>query len=144
MSIPFIKGTTTFKTELSIEEAGELISQKLFGGLELSGLDKQIYDEVPAIYIEHEIMGLRVVSGQKGGWIMKAENIQGLTPKQIQAKFALPAEPNFVVDVNVPTGTKLRCGIANEVPEWSQPGGGFQFDTMGQWLQDWGTPRDLN
>lgn len=71
-----------------------------------------------------------VNSGQAGGWIMKAEDIVGLSPKQIQAKFALPHTPTQVTDVVLEASTKLRTGIVN--PLFGQPGGGIQFDLMGQ------------
>ena len=38
-----------------------------------------------------------VNSNLEGGWVMKAEDIKGLTPKEIQAKFALEYEPKFIV-----------------------------------------------
>jgi len=41
------------------------------------------------------------VSGMRGSWLMKAEDIKGLTPAQIKDKFALPAEPKYVVDVTL-------------------------------------------
>ena len=33
------------------------------------------------------------ISGLRGGWVMCAEDIKGLTPEQIQQKFALPSTP---------------------------------------------------
>ena len=38
-----------------------------------------------------------VNSNLEGGWVMRAEDIKGLTPKEIQAKFALEYEPIFIV-----------------------------------------------
>jgi hypothetical protein len=67
-----------------------------------------------------------------GGWVMKAEEIQGLTPQQIQNKFALPEVPKYVCDVNIPSGTTIRCGIAGPQPEFGGLGGGVQFDLMQQ------------
>ena len=65
---------------------------------------------------------------------MKYSDIQGLTPAQIRDKFALPSEPIKICEVNVPAGTKMYVGIANEVPEWGK-GGGTQFE-LGQILDE--------
>ena len=71
-----------------------------------------------------------VNSSQAGGWLMKADDIAGLTPQQIQSKFALPITPTHVTDVILESGTRLRAGIANCAFDFE--GGGTQFDTMGQ------------
>ena len=70
-------------------------------------------------------------SGMYGGWVMKAEDIEGLTPVQIQDKFALPSIPKYVTDVNLEAGTHLRTGVVNPLEGWGN-GGGIQFDLMGQ------------
>ena len=36
------------------------------------------------------------ISGLRGGWVMCAEDIKGLTPEQIQQKFALPSTPKYI------------------------------------------------
>jgi hypothetical protein len=71
-----------------------------------------------------------VGSNQAGGWVMKAEDIAGLTPQQIQNKFALPTTPTHVTDVVLDAGTQLRTGTANSL--FGFEGGGTQFDLMGQ------------
>lgn len=73
-----------------------------------------------------------VNSNQAGGWLMKAEDIAGLTPAQIQAKFALPHLPNQVTDVVLEAGSKIRTGVVN--PLFGHAGGGTQFDLMGQYI----------
>ncbi|MGI5892839.1 MAG: hypothetical protein ACOX7H_08975, partial [Bacillota bacterium] len=70
-------------------------------------------------------------SFQKGGWVMKKEDIAGLTPEQIRDKFALPEVPKYITDVTIPAGTKVRVGEANEVAGWGK-GGGTQIDLVGQ------------
>ncbi|WP_432719004.1 hypothetical protein [Pectinatus frisingensis] len=72
-----------------------------------------------------------VNSFQKGGWVMKKEDIAGLTPEQIKDRFALPGVPKYITDVTIPGGTKVRIGEANEVSGWGK-GGGTQIDLMGQ------------
>lgn len=68
----------------------------------------------------------------KGGWLMRAEDIRGLTPKQIQAKFALPAEPIYIGEVSLPKGSTLRIGEVAK--NFGHKGGGIQFDLKGQYI----------
>lgn len=81
-------------------------------------------------------------SGMYGGWVMKAEDIEGLTPAQIQDKFALPSTPKYVADVNLDAGTHLRTGVVNPLEGWGN-GGGIQFDLMGQRTGEFVNPRPL-
>ncbi|EHI97937.1 cell wall binding repeat-containing protein [Clostridium sp. DL-VIII] len=81
-------------------------------------------------------------SGMYGGWVMKAEDIEGLTPAQIQDKFALPSTPKYVADVNLEAGTHLRTGVVNPLDGWGN-GGGIQFDLMGQRTGEFVNPRPL-
>lgn len=73
---------------------------------------------------------------------MKADDIRGLTPSQIQDKFALPAIPKFITDVKLPAGTIVRMGIVNPLDGWGN-GGGVQFDLMGQRIGEFINPRRL-
>ena len=66
-----------------------------------------------------------------GNWVMRYEDIKGLTPQQIRDKYALPDIPKYICDVELKPGTHLRQGIANEVDGWGK-GGGTQFDLIGQ------------
>ena len=61
---------------------------------------------------------------------MKGEDIAGLTPQQIQNKFALSTAPTHVTDVTLNAGTRLRKGIANGL--FGYEGGGAQFYMIGQ------------
>lgn len=45
---------------------------------------------------------------------MKYSDIQGLTPAQIQSKFALPTTPTHYCFVEVPSGTTVYVGVVNE------------------------------
>lgn len=49
-----------------------------------------------------------------GKWIMKYSDIHGLTPAQIQSKFALPNTPTHYCFVNVPKGIQMYAGIVGE------------------------------
>ena len=68
-----------------------------------------------------------------GGWVMEAEQIEGLTPSQIKNKFALEYEPKYICDVEIPAGSTVRYGIANKIINLGN-GGGTQYDLMGQFI----------
>jgi hypothetical protein len=44
MKIKRIKGSVKIDSNLSLKELGTIISSQLLGGLELSGIEKRIYD----------------------------------------------------------------------------------------------------
>ena len=70
-------------------------------------------------------------SGMYGSWIMRAYDIEGLTPLEIQNKFALPNTPKYVCDVELEAGTHIRVGEVNPLDGWGN-GGGTQYDLIGQ------------
>lgn len=53
-------------------------------------------------------------SNKTGKWLMKYSDIQGLTPAQIQKKFALPNKPTHYCFVDVPDGTIVYVGRVNQ------------------------------
>lgn len=71
--------------------------------------------------------------GMYGTWMMKTEDLKGLSPEQVKEKYALPELPTNIVDVEVKAGTRLRMGVAGSVENWGS-GGGIQFDTVGKRL----------
>ena len=54
-----IIGGVQLKSSLSIQEIGTIISDQILGGIKLDGLEKNIYDEVPAIFCG--VLGFSVV-----------------------------------------------------------------------------------
>lgn len=70
-------------------------------------------------------------SGMYGSWVMRAYDIEGLTPLEIQNKFALPNTPKYVCDVELEAGTHIRVGEVNHLDGWGN-GGGTQYDLIGQ------------
>ena len=72
------------------------------------------------------------ISGLRGGWVMCAEDIKGLTPEQIQQKFALPSTPKYIGEVKLKAGSNIRMGEVN--PKYGFNGGGIQFDLKGQYI----------
>ncbi len=65
-----------------------------------------------------------------GKWMMKESEIQGLSPEQIQQRFALPGQnaPSEILEVEVPAGTLMQVGYAG-TNAWGT-GGGVQFEVM--------------
>ncbi|WP_306769672.1 T7SS effector LXG polymorphic toxin [Agathobacter rectalis] len=72
------------------------------------------------------------ISGLRGGWVMCAEDIKGLTPEQIQQKFALPSTPKYIGEVKLKAGSNIRMGEVNH--NYGFNGGGIQFDLKGQYI----------
>ena len=75
-----------------------------------------------------------VNSNLEGGWVMRAEDIKGLTSKEIQAKFALEYEPIFIGEVELKAGDTIRLGKVG--PNFGFDGGGIQIDLQQQWIGD--------
>lgn len=71
-------------------------------------------------------------SGSVGAWIMKADDIAGLTAEEIRDKFSLSQSNTLteVCDVLVPQGTKLQISYAG--PAFGGKGGGVQFKILGE------------
>lgn len=67
------------------------------------------------------------ITNMKGNWVMRKEDVKGLSPKEIKDKFALPCEPKYMCEVELPNGTRMHKGIANKVEGWGN-GGGTQYD----------------
>lgn len=86
MKIPFFTCALSLQSDKSIEEVGEILSKVLFGGLPFGGKDEFIRDEIPAIYINEDIIGLNVVLygyGGENGFILEAYpsfKLEGLEP----------------------------------------------------------------
>ena len=84
-----------------------------------------------------------VNSSKLGSWIMKYDDVKGLTPEEIADKFALPQVPKYIADVEVPAGTALRTGECNPLYGWK--GGGQQYDLMGVFIDKdcYGNEREI-
>jgi hypothetical protein len=84
-TIPYIVGTLSLQSELTIEEVGEKLSGKLFGGLKFGGKERAIYDEVPAIFIESNVLSFRII-------------LQGYSGLSENDKFYLTIFPDFYIE----------------------------------------------
>jgi hypothetical protein len=68
--------------------------------------------------------------GNQGrSWLMRREEIEGLTAAEIRDRFALPELPSYVSDVHVPAGARLRVGTAAEQAGWGH-GGATQYELL--------------
>lgn len=74
-------------------------------------------------------------SNKVSKWMMKASEIEGLSPQQIQDKFALPELSTHISNVNVPAGTNVRVGVAGKVNGWGN-GGGQQVELLQRLSED--------
>ena len=73
------------------------------------------------------------ISGLRGGWVMCAEDIKGLTPEQIQQKILhYHQHPKYIGEVKLKAGSNIRMGEVN--PNYGFNGGGIQFDLKGQYI----------
>lgn len=63
-------------------------------------------------------------------WMMRANEVDGLTPIQIKEKFALEFVPKKMTEVNVSAGTNMRVSIAGPQPQWGTSGGGTQYELL--------------
>lgn len=74
---------------------------------------------------------------------MRARDIRGLSPEQIQAKWSLKHTPNKVADVTLNPGARVREGTAAGVKSWGTDGGGLQREYVSGTPSTVGTPRDF-
>ena len=56
-----IIGKVQLRSKLNLIELGKIISEKILGGVVLDGIEKNIYEEVPAIFAQKGLLGLLVV-----------------------------------------------------------------------------------
>ena len=62
-------------------------------------------------------------------WMMRIEDVEGLTAAQIRDKFALPDLPEFISEVFVPAGTRIRVGKVAAQNGWGI-GGAWQYELL--------------
>lgn len=63
----YLTGGISIKSDKSLGAVAEIISQCLLGGVRFVGEDESIYDEVPAVYAEHSVLGLTLILQGHGG-----------------------------------------------------------------------------
>lgn len=60
--------------------------------------------------------------------MMRREAINGLSAQEIKSKYALPDLPEFVSEVHVPAGTRIRRGRVN--PGFDGAGRAVQYELL--------------
>ena len=88
---------------------------------------------VPEIMPSQPLYFVRFYTGNdpRGPWIMRAAEVRGLTPQQIQNRFALPAVPTKFTMVVVPAKlVPLWTGIAGPIAQFGATGGAQQSFLM--------------
>lgn len=80
-----------------------------------------------------------------GGFLVRADEISGMTAVQIQQHLALPKIPTQVADVIVPAGTKMQVGKVAPQPQFdAHNSGGVQYQLLEQIpTGSFGVPRPL-
>ena len=61
--LKFIQAFVDFESRLPLLETAKLLSDEVFAGIQFTGLDEGIWDEVPAMRLNRDFLGLRVVVG---------------------------------------------------------------------------------
>ena len=104
------------------------------------GYDPPYLDGTEVKYIKYETdqRFVRVYSSkgkQVSSWIMKYEDIEGLTAREIKIKYSLPDEPYYITDVRVPSGTEIETGIVNAL--FGGDSGAQHYNLLGQEKAEW-------
>lgn len=88
---------------------------------------------IPQIMPSRPLYFVRFYTGNdpRGPWVMRAAEVRGLTPQQIQNRFALPTVPTNITLVVVPANrVPLWTGIAGPIAQFGANGGGQQSFIM--------------
>ena len=87
-----LHGTVRIRSSLSLEEIGGIVSQRVLGGVRLEGRENNIRDEVPAIYSQTPVLGLRfILQGEpdEEGYYLSANSWKlglELSPAEIKSR----------------------------------------------------------
>ncbi|WP_283190195.1 hemagglutinin repeat-containing protein [Pseudomonas sp. PMCC200344] len=85
------------------------------------------------------------VDNPQGAFLVRADEIAGMTPLQIQQHLALPKIPTQIADVTVPAGTNMQVGRVAAQPAFGADAkGGVQYQLLDQISSNsFGVPRAL-
>jgi len=112
LKLPFFECDLLIISDMSIEEVGELISKKLFGGLPFGGKENYIYDEIPAIYIKDKILGFKIIlngfPGKNGGYILhlvsKFESMEDMEFEEIDLEKYIACALGDIEELEIDNG----------------------------------------
>jgi hypothetical protein len=88
--------------------------------------------DVTKFTTDSEIDFVRVhgVDNQEGAFLVKADEIAGMSPEQIQDHLALSYTPTHFSDVSVPANTQMQTGSIAPQSDWGVGGGGVQYQLL--------------
>lgn len=73
------------------------------------------------------------VNRPEGAFLVRAKEIAGMTPEQIQVHLALPKVPTNILSVRVPAGTRMQTGFVGPQPNFGVTSrGGVQYQLLDQ------------
>jgi hypothetical protein len=77
---------------------------------------------------------VRVTTGNpQGAFLVRSNEISGMTPQQIQVHLALPDVPTHILNVTVPAGTRMQVGFVAPQPNFGvETRGGIQYQILDQ------------
>lgn len=71
------------------------------------------------------------VNNPQGSFLVRANEIRGMSPVQIQQHLALPTVPTHIVDVTIPPGTRMQTGKVAPQPNFGAlKKGGTQYELL--------------
>ena len=80
---------------------------------------------------EMQFVRVSTVDNPQGAFLVRAKEIAGMTPEQIQQYLALPKVPTQIADVIVPTGTNMQVGHVAAQPNFGVASkGGMQYQLL--------------
>lgn len=85
------------------------------------------------------------IEDTKKAFLVRPDDIAGMTPEQIQQYLALPKVPMQISDVTVSAGTRMQSGRVAAQPAFGVPSkGGVQYQLVDQIpSSSFGNPRPL-
>lgn len=94
---------------------------------------------------EVKFMRVSTIDNPQGAFLVRADEIAGMTPQQIQQYLALPKVPTQIADVTVPAGTKMQVGqVAAQATFGAVGKGGTQYQLLNPIPNSsFGTPRPI-
>lgn len=92
-----------------------------------------------------QFVRVSTVDNPHGAFLVRADEISGMTPLEIQQHLALPKVPTQIADVTVPAGTHMQVGRVAAQPAFGANNkGGVQYQLLDQIpSSNFGVPRPL-
>jgi outer membrane autotransporter protein len=140
----YIRTWESGNTDLATPNSVNRILGFKYGNFSIDGAYSPYYASfppnqgIPEIMPSQPLYFVRFYTGTdpRGPWVMRAAEVRGLTPQQIQNNFALPAVPTNITIVVVPANTvPLWTGIAGPIAQYGATGGAQQSFIMSQLQQ---------